>query len=228
MATTGNLLPDNQLGILMGGTTSYGRLKAAGDVRANVHPPMLALQTLFVREHNRLAMILHAENPIWSDEHIFQEARKMNVAYMQSICFNEYLPMLGISLDPYQGYQADVNPSVDNFFAAVSYRYGHSEINEILLRIDEEGREIGDGHLLLSQAYFAPKTTLNNGIEPILRGLSIKLQAEVDTYFASSVMHYLFGTPKHGAVDLISTDIQRGRDHGIPDYNTARIVRPSI
>ena len=224
MATSGGLLPDNVLGMEMAGTESEAILKAAGDIRANVHPPMLALHTLFVREHNRIAAELYAEHPMWSDERIFQEARKFNVAYMQSICFNEYLPMLGVALDPYEGYQSDVDASIDNFFAAVAYRYGHSEITEILFRSDEEGREIADGHLLLSRAFFAPKATLNNGIEPILRGLCMKMQADVDTVFASSIMHYLFGTAKQGGVDLIATDIQRGRDHGIPDYNTARIV----
>lgn len=46
MATSGGLLPDNILDLEMAGTPSYGKLKAAGDVRANVHPPMLALQVL--------------------------------------------------------------------------------------------------------------------------------------------------------------------------------------
>ena len=224
MATSGGLLPDNVLGMVMDGMKPEAMLKAAGDTRANVHPPMLALQTLFVREHNRIAAELFAEHPTWSDEHIFQEARKFNVAYMQSICFNEYLPMLGVALDPYRGYQSDVDASIDNFFAAVAYRYGHSEITEILFRSDEEGREIADGHIVLSRGFFAPKAVLNNGIEPILRGLCMKMQADVDTVFASSIMHYLFGTPNQGSVDLVATDIQRGRDHGIPDYNTARIV----
>eukprot|EP00210_Caulerpa_lentillifera_P000497 g480.t1 len=223
MATSGGLLPDNILDLEMQGTPSYGKLKAAGDVRANVHPPMLALQTLFVREHNRLAAGLESENPNWSDEHIFQEARKLTVAYLQSICYYEYLPMLGISLPSYEGYDPAVDPSIDNFFAAVSYRYGHSEVSDVLFRVDEEGNEIADGHLLLSQAYFNPRASLNNGIEPLLRGMSMKIQAEVDTYFASSVRNYLFGTPMHGGKDLIAIDIQRGRDHGIPDYNTARI-----
>ncbi|KXZ48901.1 hypothetical protein GPECTOR_24g190 [Gonium pectorale] len=60
-----------------------GYLRAAGDVRANQHPPLLALHTLWGREHNRLAVELARVHPDWDDEALFQEARKWTVAYIQ-------------------------------------------------------------------------------------------------------------------------------------------------
>ena len=87
-----------------------GFIRAAGDVRANVNPVLLAIQSLFVREHNRLAEEIYREHPSWSDEDIFQEARKWNVAIMQSICYYEYIPLLGIQLPVYSGYKSTVNP----------------------------------------------------------------------------------------------------------------------
>ncbi len=60
-----------------------GALHAAGDVRGNVDPPVLAFQTLWLREHNRLAGELAKQHPEWDDETLFQEARKWNIAYMQ-------------------------------------------------------------------------------------------------------------------------------------------------
>lgn len=43
---------------------------------------------------------------------LYQEARKWNAAYLQSICFYEYIPMLGIQLDPYTGYKPTVDASL--------------------------------------------------------------------------------------------------------------------
>lgn len=57
-----------------------GRLKDErfpGDSRANEHLGMIALHTLFLREHNRLVGELHRLNPHWSPDVLYQEARKI-------------------------------------------------------------------------------------------------------------------------------------------------------
>ncbi|KXZ47136.1 hypothetical protein GPECTOR_37g141 [Gonium pectorale] len=168
-----------------------------GDDRGNVDPPVLAFQTLWVREHNRLAEELAREHPDWDDEALFQEARKWNIALQQRVCFYEYMPALGIRLSPpYAGYNASVNPSIDTFFSSVSYRYGHFEINDVILRIDDSGREVPQGHLMLMQAYFNPNVSLSAGIEPVLRGLTTNVQGMVEPRFASAVQNFLFGLPE--------------------------------
>ena len=61
----------------------------------------------------------------------------------------------------------------------------------------------------------------DGGIEPVLRGMLRAPAQEVDTLMSDGVRNFLFGTETSG-LDLTSINIQRGRDHGLPDYNTAR------
>ena len=44
---------------------------------------MIALHTLFLREHNRLVKELHLLNPHWSPDTLYQEARKIMGAIHQ-------------------------------------------------------------------------------------------------------------------------------------------------
>lgn len=55
-----------------------------GDSRANEHLGMIALHTLFLREHNRLVQELHLLNPHWSPDTLYQEARKIMGAIHQA------------------------------------------------------------------------------------------------------------------------------------------------
>ncbi len=49
---------------------------------------------MFMRLHNRLANELGTINPDWPDDIIFHEARRIVVAIIQHITYNEYLPIL--------------------------------------------------------------------------------------------------------------------------------------
>ena len=66
----------------------------AGDFRVNEQLNLIVLHTLFMREHNRIATKLASMNPRWSDERIYQEARKINIAQYQHIIFKEWLPII--------------------------------------------------------------------------------------------------------------------------------------
>ena len=220
----GNLLPFNADGLPNAGGTSAA-LFLAGDVRANEQLGLTSMHTLFVREHNRIAAEYAAANPEKSGGDIYEHARKLVGAMMQTITYYEYLPILmgENALNDYRGYRNNIDASISNMFSTVSYRYGHSALSPQLLRFDANGDEVTEGHLPLRNAFFSPQRLgTEGGIEPILRGLASQQHQDIDAFIIDDVRNFLFGEPGSGGFDLVSLNIQRGRDHGIPSYNDAR------
>lgn len=54
----------------------------------------MSIQTLWVREHNRIARRLKELRPCFTGEEIYQIARKIVGAEIQHITYDEYLPHL--------------------------------------------------------------------------------------------------------------------------------------
>jgi hypothetical protein len=122
----------------------------------------------------------------------------------------------------YAGYNASVDPSISNIFSTASYRYGHSSLSSELLRLDNYGSTADEGNLALLDAFFAPGEIVDNGIDSLLLGATVQVANEIDTQIVDDVRNFLFGSPGEGGFDLASLNIQRGRDHGLADYNQAR------
>lgn len=100
----------------------------AGDIRSNEQLGLLAMHTIWFRQHNFLAEKLRQLNPRWDEETLFQEARKIVGAQMQHITYAEWLPMVigkeGMNiLGAYEGYDPQVNPTISNEFATAALRY---------------------------------------------------------------------------------------------------------
>ncbi|MGE3805280.1 MAG: peroxidase family protein [Gemmataceae bacterium] len=227
--SAGDLLPFNEAGLPNAGGTSSS-LFLAGDVRANENAALTSMQTLWVREHNRIATEIAGtyfagadlSDPA-VDEEIYQRARAIVIAEIQSITFNEFLPaLLGQDAIPdYQGYDPNVDPGIANIFSTAAYRFGHSMLSPDLLLLNADGSDAGT--LALRDAFFAPNQITANGIDAFLLGAANQQAQEIDSFVVDDVRNFLFGPPGAGGFDLASLNIQRGRDHGLPDYNQARI-----
>lgn len=223
-----NLLPfnpdtlANAVGFVQDPTTLF----LAGDVRVNEQIGLSVMHTLWVREHNRIAQNLIDDGVSDDPEALFQHARRLVVAKLQKITYDEFLPaLLGPSALPaYAGYQDDINPTIYNEFSVAAYRFGHSLVNQQLWRLDAEGNETADGHLSLREAFFTAIDVLieEDSIDPILRGLATQPHQAVDAFVIQDIRNFLFGAPGDGGLDLPSLNIQRGRDHGVPSFNDMR------
>lgn len=214
----------------------------AGDDRVNQNPSLMSMHTIFVREHNRIARKLFSLNPTWSDEILFQEARRLVIAQIQHITYNEYLPvvlgdetMKRFSLLPGKGfekvdiYDPNFDPRITNEYSASAGRFGHSMVRTDYSRVNSEYKSAGMKSFLLRNSYFRANDLYDReegGLESILRGMLKDPLMKVDTWFSSELTQHLFETknsksqPFH--FDLVSININRGRDHGISGYTKFR------
>lgn len=225
--SAGNFPPFNAAGLAVDNPLGLDptTLFLCGDTRANEHIVLTSLHTIFIREHNFWAQLLAGRFPGWTDEDLYQAARKIVGAEIQIITYNEFLPtLLGPDpLPPYTGYQASVDPQIDTTFSAAAYRIGHTMVGTELLRLDSNGQPIAQGNILIRNAFFQPQLLITEGgVDPVLRGLAAHRMQTIDTRVVDDLRNFLFGPPGAGGMDLSSMNIQRGRDHGLADYNTVR------
>lgn len=214
----------------------------AGDGRANEQHNLLAMHTLWMREHNRIAKFLHSQNPSWEDEKVFQEARRLVIAEYQHIIYNEWLPLIvgselmtSFGLWPLtQGhsdqYLDTFDPRITNEFAAAAFRFGHSLIPSTFSMVSQPqngARSLISQNMHLKDIFFKPDQFKSNAMmmDDLLRGLAVQDGDAWDNVFSDDITNHLFETKKNsGGLDLVALNIQRGRDHGLPGYNAYREV----
>jgi hypothetical protein len=191
------------------------------------------VQTMWIREHNRHARHLKQSNPDWDDWKLFHRARQFVIAELQWIVKNEYLSTLGINLSAYKGYDSSVDPRIDNAFTTAAFRFGHSMLSALTLELEAHERSTCSQAtaVRMCQHFFDPDRSLlgdnptSTNIDSIIRGLATAPAQKVDLLLIEDVRTFLFSPPfpyKRPRMDLAAVNIQRGRDHGLLDYNSYR------
>lgn len=195
----------------------------AGDIRVQENPDLTALQTLFLREHNRQVDKLKLAHPDWTGDQLYEQARAIVTAEIAHITYNEFLPhLLGANaIKPYRGYKADVDASLTEEFAGAAYRLGHSIVSANLEKTDEQGNIIGTA-VTLKDAFFQDPADFaaDSGADGLLRHLSNDLSNALDVHIVDDLRNFLFG-PSAG-LDLAAINLQRGRDLGLGTLNETR------
>ncbi|CAL1684601.1 unnamed protein product [Lasius platythorax] len=202
----------------------------AGEIRVNEQLVLTCMHTLLAREHNRLAKALAIVNPHWDDEILFQEARRIVIAEIQHITYNEFLPILlgkdvmekfGLLLEKenyWNGYDPNINPGVIDAFAAAAFRFGHSLLPTAVERWSKAHKFIASKRL--SDLIRRPYDLYRAGVfDEYFMGLMNQVAQAMDDSITQEVTNHLF--KKVGAkfgMDLVSFNMQRGREFGIPSY----------
>jgi len=197
-----------------------------GDVRGNEQLGLTSMHTLFIREHNRLVDLLAIQKPGATDEELYQTARKIVGAQMQVITYSEFLPALVGDAAPVAGdfsYDNTLNAQIHNEFSTAAYRFGHSMLARDLQLANNDLTP--NGSIALRDAFFNPSFLMADPsrVDQLLAGLATQEAQEVDALLVDDVRNFLFGLPP-GGFDLGALNLQRGRDHGLEDYNSVRVA----
>jgi len=221
---------------------SRGCVYANDDERVGDNSFLTTATLLFLRSHNEIAKGLHQVNPHWTDEIIFQEARRVLIAIYQNIVYGEYLElllgestMINFGLSPLKSdysysYDDYIYPNNYNEFIAAGFRLHHTVHKDIVFlnsKFKQTNVEIAgssendlDVHLM----------NLNNWLYyDKISTLMISFLGE-GTYqsnfnMISGLNHKLPLNEDNSDLrrfSLGSANIQRGRDHGIPPYGYYR------
>ncbi|XP_037068156.1 peroxidase-like [Pollicipes pollicipes] len=221
--STGNMLPRE---IPQPATNCTGRVCfIAGDERVNENTLLTLFHTVFVREHNRVAREL-AKHHRWTDETLYQEARRIVIGQWQHIAYHEWLPSIvgfayahsvGLTGFRPRAYVPFLNPDVSNEFSTAGFRL-HSMVRGVIELVSKIGSI--RKRLKLQENFFRPDSlVVSNVFTEMARGLTRQQPQTFGPTFAKAVHGNLFKVDAVG-LDLMALNIQRGRDHGIPTYAT--------
>jgi peroxidase len=224
--SSGHFLPYNLYGLPNAGGANRTDLFLCGDVRCNEQVALTSMHNLWVREHNFWAVRLSNNRPSMTGDDRYEAARNVVMAEEQVITYQDFLPLLlGPNAIPaYTGYNPYIDARITNEFSTAAYRLGHTMLSATILRLNKYGTPIPQGPLALRDAFFAPTQLTSVGLDPYMKGLASQVMQQIDSKVVDDVRNFLFGAPGSGGLDLASLNIQRGRDHGLPDYNTMRIA----
>eukprot|EP00118_Oscarella_pearsei_P006944 m.32550 g.32550 ORF g.32550 m.32550 type:complete len:1691 (+) comp31668_c0_seq3:179-5251(+) len=218
---------------------SAKRFFMLGNPRGNENPFLLTMGVIWFRLHNWFAEKLHEKNGSWHDEQLFNRARQWTIATHQKIVMYDWLPQFlpaKYEPAPYKGYQRAVHPGVTHVFQSAAMRFGHTLVPPGVIRRDKNCTivksdgvtpgydSIGKNAIRTCNSYWNPhEYLLNYGIDDLLRGMASQITEREDHIITEDLRGNVFGPLEFSRRDLMAINIQRGRDHGLPDYRTARL-----
>ncbi|VVC34718.1 Haem peroxidase,Haem peroxidase, animal type [Cinara cedri] len=204
----------------------------AGDVNVNQNVAVGLFQNMYLRFHNYIAKKLQELHPTWADETVYQETRRIVGATVQIITYEQFLPivlgeqyMQDYGLTNPTNYDPTLIVSVAQEFTSGAFRLLHNIVpaqlnfvssNYTIYEVEEP-----------SKLFLRPDSLIGN-VDGLLRGLMETPGRESQSSYNDLITNIVIQLPSDSKTtnvtgfDLLSYDIQRGRDVGLPPYNKMR------
>lgn len=217
-----------------------------GDGRGNENIGLTAIHAIFHSEHDRLVDQIMAtinastnatlrsiadgfgNGSTWNGERLFQAAKFVNEMEYQHIVFGEFVRSVQPLIRPFAAYDPTLDPTITEEFANAAYRYGHSQLNADIKRVDAQGADktvsLFDGFLnpLAFNSNFATaevnRLDASTSAGLVMRGMSSQVGNSIDEFVTGTLRNTLLGAP----LDLATLNIARARDNGLARLNQAR------
>ncbi len=218
-----------------------------GDGRCNENIALSSVHHVFHSEHNRLldqikdTLTVEASQAFldewkltpggdWNGQRLFQAAKFATEMQYQHLAFEEFARRVQPAVDVFAGYDTSIDAGIMAEFAHAVYRFGHTMLTEEIMRRDA-GTSAGERHPVgLIDGFLNPPEffegvdgtdfakTPDEAAGGILRGLASENGQEIDEFVVEALRNNLLGLP----LDLVSINLARGRDTGIPRLNSFR------
>ncbi|XP_063170259.1 dual oxidase 2 [Candoia aspera] len=206
-----------------------------GNAKGNENVFLQAMSIVWFRYHNHWAEKLAKQNPGWSDEDVFQHARKRVIATYQNIVLYEWLPTFleKENITRYEGYKQHVDSRISpEFLVASALFLGTRVPSGVYMRNSScDFRNVSDINgqpspaLRLCNNYWSrenPNLQTAEDVDDLLLGMSSQITKQQDNTVVEDLRDYWYGTVKYSRMDFVASWIQRGRDLGLSTYNKAR------
>ncbi|ROR98011.1 heme peroxidase [Sinobacterium caligoides] len=200
-----------------------------GDSRGHENVMLTAIHVIWMREHNRKALELALKYPTWSDEKLYQEARKYTSALYSKIVYEDWLPALlgsqSNKMKAYQGYSPWIDSRIDLAFSSSAFRVGHSMIPERVMPQDACLNSTINAPAPFNSLQLAGGTGgpfnifvllgITKGVDPVLRHMALTTAFEIDTRVENAIRNI---PTRNVLFDTLATNLNRARMNGIESY----------